>query len=1004
MPGFADELEAEVAGAKEASLTAQAQATQAVDLAKPRSFAGELEAEIGKTAVSAALPAGAKQAARPRAEQLYKEFRGDALNRPTGIPGYEPRDAAVAEVEANPALKSAWQDVKDEEYRKSLNKNLKGLGMFATVMGGVLGLPAASRALGGVGPGAAAEVVSDVTGVPVGPSDVADLAKSAVKKGPVEALRVAERSAPKAIAHAEAGKAFIPGLKDVRGAVDRATEAAGVRFQPKLSRFAYEPGVSIADLEARRALASSGASDTAKDIVGSVYTKETAPYFKQLDELPTLLREREMALEGLPIQGGRGLSDVDAEIAAAKAGVPPEIVDSFLSRFGASTDELFDIQKRMGMLEEGARKENYARRVVVPYYEERGGIGGVKGGIGVPIPGSTKQTVGTERAIERSAARGLGFHAQEVLSAEASHDFAEKVKSTYSMNELARAHPEALPEDVALYSFGEKGGPGAILQPQRAQDYLRDSIAAEKGQALGKAALTGPDGKKYYVLPKELAQGLVEAGERMKLPGIAEGMRKINTVVKGLYLNDPLPNLQYHVTQILQDMVSGAANVPLEHGVQYVKKVGQYAKEMAEDLVATMTGKRAPRLEQRRKEGMVGARFETFMNERADEAGHVLNTKALPFQAKTTGDKAMTVLSGFKVPADFISQVREGANKLAVRDIVQQLGATPLRAGVYANMALGNYWKQSQASRYFGPFTQFLKYFSEAALRLTWRMAEDPVTGRNSMRGLWSGPLPKVALKAGIVAAFNRAFAPKAVRENLPKSTSGTFGQGLVTPFKDESGKQITIGIDGYGDILDAIIAPFAEAGKGYAGVGLKEFIRRSTSRMSAPAKLPFELLANQKFASGAPIESEASAAMGTDAQAALNKKNAMLPLSDKALYAARQLGGSVLRIPQQLSSGSGVDILRTLGIPINSVDPREKAQEDKYKYDAAKYDELANEIRGGKDQKKMAALWKWAAEHDLAGVWKQRIGKGFRAEAVRESQTPAEGREQRLRRFPQPK
>ena len=774
-----------------------------------------------------------------------------------------------------------------------------------------------------------------------------------------------------------------------------------------------------------------------KDIP-EAYLMDTSENVPTLRALPNLYRNRALLRAGK--NAGQGITDASNEAAIRfnEAGVPQQYRELFMSRYKAMNDALLAEERAAGV--DVKQAEDYSHRIAMDHQEGKANGGSRYGAVADRSPGFAKETVGSsELDFEPDALRAFFVRnvAHEHLLA--SREMAGKIKDNPALNlndQLRSGAVQWSKGDHAVYRFGEAGSPaGEMSDVVDSANAVKLALAKERtAQARGKPApapnapLLDEQGKPIYVVPKQLARGLVKAGQAADMTNIAQVVRKITSKVQAAYLNFPL-NYNYHATQIWQDSMSVLKNVLPQDAAPAVRAAFKAAKELAKDLEAVREGKMPTYLPEQLRRGLAGGRFETYMNEEVTN-GHIVNDSMVPGRLRPISLKnaaGVTDAAGrawvFSIenPENLVGLYRETVAKAALDEVYRnRMGATPNQAARMASQNMGNYGRRSKFAQNMSPIAVFLKYPAEALARVTIRMFDDPVTGKASMRGLVSGPVPKEIAIAAVTTMLTKLMTRNDEDDpagNLPRVQAGVLGRAMVIgnpvtgkALRNDKGQLVTLDVDSYAEVMDSVYEHVKAVWDAVREGGLTPLqhqaggdVRSMASHIAAPVRLPLELKYGIKAGSGAPVTSEQRAKMDTGKQAEDNRKTKGIGLSDAAVYALEQLGGPLTRTVEALRGESSTSGWNPF---VKTVDPRQKMAEDTYEYGPEKYDQFANELDKGPagDQEKINALLAWASKNPtLLKKWIADYRSGSRAYAKDAGQTVERRRENRLSRLPEP-
>jgi len=492
--------------------------------------------------------------------------------------------------------------------------------------------------------------------------------------------------------------------------------------------------------------------------------------------------------------------------------------------------------------------------------------------------------------------------------------------------------------------------------------------------------------QKYYVFPREFVEGLDQLHQLVNRPGlpVATQARSVMRIIKGLYLNAPILNWQYHARQMVQDYANALSNLPVERWWPFskgaLKKLGVYSEEFYH---VYCTGRSAPHLRAARDLGLLTETYETLLGDWVGE--HVVKGNMMPWRFMNRRTKVWTIVKiiGEGTPGQIWSEVRETAFKEALYEQFVRLGANPEAAAKHANMVQGNYWKVSPLGRLFASMTLFTKWFTNTFTRLTVMAATDPVTGKWSLRGLRYGPWPMIggiALGIWLINHCNRSqedqdFADECLGENHPNAI--VLPRRLNEKLGLKPNERAVWDVSGSVGIAYLMWDLIRRAAVGERGEFQERAFDVAMGRLG-PTAMPLEVLYG-RTAEGIPLEpaglADAPRAYRVEANAQLGGWPGMTASEQYALEAA---GGWVPRAIRLMRSEKTlpIDMIRQAGPPlfrVRETDERARRLAVYGRYWMQEYAELEEQPATAARDKRLEELDRRFSDH---GVTRQELNQ----------------------------
>ena len=828
------------------------------------------------------------------------------------------------------------------------------------------------------------------------------------------------------------------------------------RENPRLRKFDRSPGFNEANAMQRLRVAEGAMGETGWDMARSIYNGiSREDFYAGAAEYPVLRNQRRRLMKGQTQSAD--LAQVQQRISDIEARIPRAKLDRLMQRLRDEYSEpLYQEQVRIGALKtplpsdpaaRSAILDDYIHNVVMKFAAKDRPSSGPGQPPGSKFVGSSVKALGSKLPIESNAFLIIQQHAAEVLSAGLRFDYIEGLKAKHGLTELARQSGLDQVGDAVLYNFdgpnkgmvrdggmalakealaqelvSKKGGRYRrieIQDPQTNQIQYRTE-AIQPGEPLKLMERTGTGQQVArelgHLIPKELAEALMEADKSFKLPGLVKVAAWIADKTRKLTLGN---NLSYHFRQaFIDDPSSIMASAPAGFEVHAAAKFAGYVLELKKELRKTHRGERSPMIEDLRKRGMWGGHLFDYANEAVDASGHILKAENLPWEYKPLSERLKYVGKSAVFPSDSINQVREAAAKLALYDLgVKKLGMSDARATTFAHERTGGYWERSALERYLSPFTQFVKWHATALGRVTIRALEDPVTGKffgdaaGAGRALRTSPAVKAALIGGIVMAWNYWQDKDAYKEMVDAGMR--TNQPLLIEKDPKTGKWLTIGAEGAGGhmaifdgVVDAVVRARRTGLLDSLTVAGADIGKAGLARTSA-AVYPIEAIAGIDASTMGPLISDKERAMSTPAQRASNRKDTGLPLTFGERELVERVVPTYARIAKLVAGDPGANAAqRATGVPVGKLDVRLLRERNSYRNDERFYRQWVDELakpREERDSKLLDQLRGWAAANHRGEAWRSRRTKGRNEARKRGGRSLEERQDIRLRKFSRP-
>ena len=667
---------------------------------------------------------------------------------------------------------------------------------------------------------------------------------------------------------------------------------------------------------------------------------KTAKIYDALGEYATFLRDKGMVEKGMKtsdVNGDLPLSRINEEMRAIESFVPKDILARFLRRYTALTAETAAIAKKHNggksiwsdELGPDGKPLFYSARVILERKSNKGTGGG--SGLADRSPGSFKRTKGSERERLGDGIQSLAYHLEEVYRAEILDEFNTTMKER-SLN--AQIRSGNIPDDIALYSFGKRGAgtianavdvenmlnkgeftdprTGQLVRLNRYVDKATDPDLIQKAKKevqpndpfIRVDPQTGiPTGEEFYAFPREFVEGLQEASESLTKTSSASKVRLLGTAIAHFARRAAISGPSYQGKQALEDPTWAISTLPPGYGPTFIKQLGIVQKEVRSQMAAEHRGEirsqlmrearlgadipDRPGLPGGRKPPLVNASPENLMYDVVNNEGALIE----PWFKKGPWEKIKTVVGNFDLPAKTLSEFREFVVKEAYyRTLRNKMKLDPALAGARAHEALGNYWSHSKFMEKHGDLSIFLKWVSEATIRMTRNFAQDAETGNPSVRGFFAGPLFKATVAGTVFHMWNQHLL-----ENLQKNSGnkddidemansagggGFFGEavliptmenGRLVPARTKDGNFVAGKINGARDVLDTIVNFGLGLLHGKPGDAILGAARGLASHLSPQLKGGIESITDQNLATGARITPFAHTKMSPERQSELN-------------------------------------------------------------------------------------------------------------------------------------
>jgi len=546
--------------------------------------------------------------------------------------------------------------------------------------------------------------------------------------------------------------------------------AAPFQYAPALKRYSTSDAAVMADdyLAANRSIVAAGAETAAERARAVQYQHtpaENAAMRRYLvaKDLAATVRSGTQTLPA-----GKSYAQVLQDVRDAAARIEPAKLARFEREYRQWADEVWDRLVRSGQVDPAWKREDYVPHLVKAYYEEFAGPPAFRGVV-ESRPGMTRQRQGSELPIEEDPYGALAFADYVSRKAGKDAELAGEMRR-YAVTADVQSGTVAFdPAEHALYSFGP--GRARILKGREARKVLEASGAAGPAEPLVSGNTT------YEVLPRDLAEGLFAAGGEFERTGLGKVLQAAGRWNRNVQL---IANPAFHAAQAISDPATAYMNIPVHRWPQFAKAHAAASKRLLQAYAERAAGGAPRYLDEMRQKGYITEVFETLLD-RADPT-HVISQRrttpghiALPGAAGGAWRVVRAIPRAVKTAGEF----RETSLKIALGEVYESMGASPQRAAQWANRVMGNYQKSGKWGRLAGTHVQFAKWFVEQGLRLTVDIARDPVTGRHSLRGLASGPAPKIAGGLLLIQAINNRNPEVAeVAKNLPSEQRGAIVLG----------------------------------------------------------------------------------------------------------------------------------------------------------------------------------------------------------------------------------
>ena len=725
-------------------------------------------------------------------------------------------------------------------------------------------------------------------------------------------------------------------------------KAAGLRYAPQLAEHpSAVPGLMLDERVALQRAKQAAMKEPALER-GRSMTRDMTPAEKTaMDTYLVAKNELARLQSGITkIQGGRTAAQVQAEIAQSAAALPAGKLARWEAEYRAWTDEGYNRLVAAGLLNPAhVKRADYVHHMVKAHWEYLGdAFEGAQKGVRRSPVGAAKQALGSELAIERDPYRAGAFAEFASRRALLEANLRKEIVNQHGLTDKVKAGQVTFdPEQHAVYGFGP-GKPELIVG--RDATNMADALIAGQ-QNPGPGAPFVLNGRRYDILPRDIAEGLSKVGARAELgpligPVLHFGARLGR--VTNLLLSPA-----FQIAQWFDDVATGMFNVPAHKWPHYFVAVGKNARTLTKEYwkVLTKDG-RSDILDALRERGLSTDTLESMIN--SADPTHVISGKAVARQHRP----APTLLDRFKRAEEYLNaagQVREMSVKKAVADIWESLGAAPDAAAQWANRVTGKYHMKSVTG---GVFTQnilFTKFLSEAILRLSIDMAKDPVTGNRlprtfgqAKRGLLYGPATPIAAYAVLQHILNnRDEDTAAAARNLPANKSSAIILGVKT---DADGKPV---LDAEGNTVRNVFympglirlayAMWDTLGlilSGRPGVAAKDLGDTVLARGNPAVKVPWALFrGSQEDLSGRRMEPADTRYLSTEQKKAVNAKRGGFPfLSPTQQGYLDIVTGAPGRLTKAfLSKDRPADVNRLAGLPFGTVRITDKIMEDRVRY-----------------------------------------------------------------------
>jgi hypothetical protein len=767
-----------------------------------------------------------------------------------------------------------------------------------------------------------------------------------------------------------------------------------LRFAPKLSR--YDSATKGLKLDDKLSLVQSAANtsvDTALERSMSLqrtFTPEEAHYLRRY-----LVAKDEAARlkSGVSsVEGGRDIATVEAEIQNASAMLDPAKLQQAENDFRRWSDESYDRLTAAG--HSVGKREDYVPHLIREYMgeQEAGRTIGASSGVVQPRVGQAKQATGSEKAIERDPYRAMAMADYVSRRAEEYGTFFKEITQQHGQNAAVRAGTAKV-DDIAFVAYDRAGKPVVLDKPET--NKLLARLRANPGQGAGGFTVNG---RTYNALPRDLAEGLVEAGGRFELGGLgkiaatgASASRNVNLLL----------NPAFHAFQWPADIATGLFNVKVRDWPRFFGEFAQNVGRLSSEYASVgVKGTRSPLIEGLRKKGILTEIPETLFD--YSDPQHIITGRGAPVALKPGGaglkDYFMRGVDKAEGAIKSAGNVRETAIKKTLTDIFQSYGAEPERAAFWANRVTGKYIKSSPAGKLAGTTVNFLKWATEQLLRLTVDFATDPATGKYSVQGFTSGPWPKIAAYA-VFQQYLNTRNPEVAKQaaNLPSHARA----GIVAGKRPDGDYDVYVP-DTLAKLAFSAFDTIMEAKQYGARAAGKSTLQSLLGRTNPVLRTPIEYLTGKKLGSDQPINPLADRGIPTDKQVAINQKQGGLPVTPETQYLVEGVGGAIPRLFRQLQSkdtSRGDTVLsRLAGVPRYAVGPKDKVAEEAAKYTDVIFQRYIDAKRDGNAEEAKASR-AWLRQHGMTAEeirLSERKGKRMGREYVEKS---AEDRRDKKRR-----
>lgn len=730
------------------------------------------------------------------------------------------------------------------------------------------------------------------------------------------------------------------------------------KLTPKDAKPGAEYNYTIADAMLEVATANGALEPIAKMRISGMLDG-VAPFHKPyIEKYLDGLDIRRRLSEGQ--QQSKTYGEVSADIEQARSIVPPEILAKAEAAYKAANKDLGQKIVTMKRASADAIKDDYVHHIVREYVVNEIWGGVMPQGVRETTTTASKKAKGSTKAIVEDPYRSFYQNFIEINRAWNLHEFAERVQKEHGQNAKIRESFLAtgeFPEDVALYSFGP--GKAEVLAGSKAKEIvaaatrgegIADRIVARTGGPIPRGVSARPmpedgafvmNGKKWYAFDLDLAKSLQKAGQRIMEPGsvraataLAQATRTFTFALRPLsqvkqWLGDPLVAM------------SGVA--PHKWPELWARAVVRAQKLAREQVNVRLRGKTSELVEQWWKEGLLQNFFE--QHEGTPGAPAFDAPGVLPHRFDSMGAKIgryANVPGRAYDASKALAATREGVWRTVLADLYEDAGAPREMAVKAANEVMTNYAKRSPTGQWTAPLTQFTKFGFEQALRLTVKAARDPITGKNSLKGMYWGPYPAIGFLALVREVWNRRdperekFWEKSVKEK------GQPGRGEFTiigdrlpddPVTGEKRYEVT-SIDSH---LGLFMGLFGHAMRatyaGEFGEAAEEAVRYAAGHVPAPIRSLWEVTTGERASDGGRIEPAANDRLTVDERREKNKARGGFNVTPTTQYFLEQNLGVLAQIPRIWNDPEATpqEFKRaTYGIPTYVVNERDQAIERK--------------------------------------------------------------------------